>query len=181
MTAPTVKEPSNWLSAISAEKAQSWSRDTVTRGADAPDFASIPRDKTGSRAAAVLALYESDLTNRPAVQCLDWIATELGLNKKLRRFALSLAAEAERDRNGLDRRLNRFSHRWTMNEASPVVRNILRITVVEMDLYPNTSTAIVVSEGVKLSQMFDTQTTGRFVNGVLGAIVRDADSRRPTA
>lgn len=176
MTAPTVKEHSDWLSAVPPERVPAWSRDTADIDNDVPDFGAIPRDKTGGRAAAVLALYQSDITNRPVEQCLEWVSTEIGLNKKLHRFAQSLAAEAEKDRADLDRRLNRFSRGRTMAEASPVVRNILRTAVVEMDLYPKTSVAVVVSEAVKLSQMFDTHNTGRFVNGVLGAVVRDAES-----
>ena len=176
MSTPSVKEPSDWLSAIPPERAYSSSNESLAVDADAPDFGSIPRDKTGARAAAVLALYESDLTNKPANQCLNWIATEIGLNRKLRLFAMSLASEAEKDRTFLDRSLNRFSHRWTMNEASPVVRNILRTALVEFDLFPKTNVAVVISEAVKLSQMFDTRITGSFVNGVLGALVRSAEN-----
>lgn len=175
MTAPPISEHRNWLSAVSPDRVRSWTRDASTIDSGAPDFAGIPRDKTGGRAAVVLALYQSDMTNRPVEQCLEWIVSEIGLNRKLRRFAQSLATEAEKDRAKLDGRLDRFSRGWTMAEASPVVRNILRTAVVEMDTYPNTSAAVVVSEAVKLSQMFDTRNTGRFVNGVLGAVVRDAE------
>lgn len=142
---------------------------------DAPDFAAIPRDKTGARAAAILTLYESDLTNRPVAHCFDWIATEIRLSNKLRRFALSLADEAEKQRGKIDRQLNRYSRRSNMAEVLPVIRNILRIALIEMEMYPKTRTAVVISEAVKLAQTFDTHTSGRFVNGVLGAIVRDEE------
>ena len=175
MTAPPVDEHRNWLSPVPPDRVRSWASDASTIASGAPEFAGIPRDKTGGRAAAVLALYQSDMTNRPVEQCLEWIASEIGLNRKLRRFTHSLAMAVEKDRSKLDRRLDRFSRRWTMAEASPVVRNILRTAVVEMDAYPKTSAAVVVSEAVKLSQMFDTRHTGRFVNGVLGAVVRDVE------
>ena len=174
MTAPPVKDHSNWLSAVPPDQARSRSRSDTNIDSEAPDFAAIPRDKTGGRAAAVLALYQSDMTNRPVDQCLQWVAAEIGLNKKIVRFAHTLAKEAEHRRAELDSKLNRFARGWTMAEASPVVRNVLRTALVEIDEYPNTSTAVVVSEAVKLSQMFDTHNTGRFVNGVLGAVVRDA-------
>ena len=138
-----------------------------------PDFESIPRDKTGARAAAVLSLYESDLTNRPVMQCVDWVVSEMGLSNKSRQFVSSLATEVEEQRTELDRRLNRYSKRRTMQEASPVVRNVLRTALVELEMYPKTRTAVIINEAVKLSQMFDAQGSGRFVNGVLGAMVRD--------
>ncbi len=177
MTAATAKEPTEWLSVVPEQTAQSWSNDPLPLESLAPDFEAIPRDKTGARAAAVLALYQSDLTNRPANQCLEWVVTEIGLNTKLRRFAHSLAQESDNQRSELDNRLNRYSRRRNMDQSSPVARNILRTAIVEMDLYPSTRAAVVISEAVKLCQMFDTHDTGRFVNGVLGAVVRDDSSK----
>ena len=171
MTSVRANESSNWLSVVSEERARSWTRDVDV---DAPDFEAIPRDKTGGRAAAVLALYESDLRNRPVGQCVEWVVSEMELSKRSRRFVSSLATEVEERRTELDRRLNRYSRRRTMQEASPVVRNVLRVALVELEMYPQTRTAVIINEAVKLSQMFDAHGSGRFVNGVLGAIVRDA-------
>lgn len=178
MTSARANETSNWLSVVSDERARAWARDF---DADAPDFEAIPRDKTGARAAAILALYESDLTNRPVTQCVDWVVSEMGLSKKSRQFVSSLATEVEERRTELDRRLNRYSKRRTMQEASPVVRNVLRTALAELEIYPNTRTAVIINEAVKLSQMFDAQGSGRFVNGVLGAIVRDTGREGGTA
>ena len=170
MTSARANETSNWLSSVSDERARGWTGDFDV---DVPDFEAIPRDKTGARAAAVLSLYESDLTNRPVTQCVEWVVTEMGLSKKSKQFVSSLATGVEERRTELDRRLNRYSKRRTMHEASPVVRNVLRAALVELEMYPKTRTAVIINEAVKLSQMFDAQGSGRFVNGVLGAIVRD--------
>ena len=171
----TSANDASWLSAVTPERHQSHFRGVSTLDAEAPDFAAIPRDKTGARAAAVLALYESDLTNRPVTHCLDWIATEIRLSKKLRQFAVALISDAENRRSELDRRLDRYSRRSTMAEILPVIRNILRIAIVEMELFPQTSTAVIISEAVKLAQTFDTAGSGRYVNGILGTIARDAN------
>ncbi len=178
MTAPSVEESGSWMSTVSGRHTDSTFHGTLSDSDAGPDFGAIPRDKSGARAAVVLSLYESDLTNRPSIQCLDWIALEIGLSSKLRRFAASLVEAADRDRAEIDRRLGRFSRRWSIAEISPVVRNILRTAVIEFDVYPETSVAVVVSEAVKLSNLFDTEKSGGFVNGVLGAVVRDADANR---
>ena len=167
------EQMNNWLSAASTAGSGSRSPNLAGDESNAPDFEAIPRDKTGGRAAAVLSLYEADLTNRPAAQCIDWVTSEMRLNRKLRQFAYSIATEVEDRRPELDRQLNGYSRRSPMSETLPVVRNILRIALAEMDLFPKTSTAVIISEAVKLSQMFDTQGSGRYVNGVLGALVRD--------
>ena len=173
-TAPYKDQTANWLSTVSPDQARSWSPSASILETDAPDFAAIPRDKTGARAAAVLALYESDLTNRPAIQCLDWIVSEMRLSRKLRAFATLIVKEAEAKRSFLDGELNRYSHRSTMTETLPVVRNILRVALVEMKINPDTHTAVIISEAVKLSQTFDSLGSGKYVNGILGSIARDS-------
>ncbi|MXZ03403.1 MAG: transcription antitermination factor NusB [Chloroflexi bacterium] len=178
MTSARANETSNWLSVVSDERARGWTGDIDV---DAPDFEAIPRDKTGARAAAVLSLYESDLTNRPVMQCVEWVVSEMGLSKKSKQFVSSLTTGVEERRTELDRRLNRYSKRRTMQEASPVVRNVLRTALVELEMYPKTRTAVIINEAVKLSQMFDAEGSGRFVNGVLGAIVRDSGREDGTA
>ncbi len=141
---------------------------------DSVDFTQVPRDRTGARAAALIALYESEIANRPVATCLDWIATELDLSAKLRRFARSLVDAVEEERHRLDGELNRYCRKRTMDEVSPVIRNILRLAVSEMRLQTSTSVAVIVSEAVKLTKMFETNEASRFVNGVLGAFVRDS-------
>ena len=175
-SSPSTSSTNRWLSPVSSENALTWT-DGSSSDLTSPDFGSIPRDKSGARAAAVLALYESDLTNRPAMQCFDWIATEIRLSRKLRNFAASIVKETENNRADLDRTLDSYSHRSTMSETLPVVRNILRVALVEMRLFPETRTAIIISEAVKLSQIFDTIGAGKYVNGVLGAFARDAQTK----
>ncbi len=175
MTSARADETSGWLSSVSDERARTWLSGGQSIGVDASDFEAIPRDKTGARAAAILSLYESDLTNRPVTQCVEWVASEMGMSRKSRRFVSSLATAVENRRTELDRRLDRYLKGRTMQDTSPVVRNVLRTALVELEMYPKTRTAVIINEAVKLSQMFDTQNTGRFVNGVLGAIVRDTD------
>ncbi len=60
-----------------------------------------------------------------------------------------------------------------MDSATPVARNVLRVALAERRLFPNTSDAVVISEAVKLAKLFDTDGAGRFVNGILGTMVRE--------
>ena len=131
--------------------------------------------RTAARAAAIQALYESDITNRKTQNCIDWIARELKLSASEKRFAIKLAAEAEANRKKIDSTLNSYSPVWKMETASVVVRNILRVASAERRLYPQTSDAVIISEAVKLTKIFDTDAASRFVNGILGAIARDEE------
>lgn len=135
----------------------------------------VPRGRTGARFSVVQALYASDLTNRPASQCLPWVFDELGLKRKERRFAEILMELVEGDRERTDALIDRFA-RWSFSEASELIlRNVLRLAFSELKS-GSVSAAVVINEAVTLSKLLTTDGGGRFVNGVLGAYVRSVGS-----
>ena len=134
----------------------------------------IPWGRTGARLAVVQALYASDLTNRPASQCLEWVGDEFGLKGKQRRFAMSLVAAVESGRDRTDGLIDRFAN-WSSSEASELIlRNVLRMACAELMSSGDASDAVVINEAVTVAKLLTTDGGGRFVNGVLGAIVRSA-------
>lgn len=132
--------------------------------------------RTAARAAAIQALYESDITNRKTEHCIDWIAQELKLSPNGKKFAHQLATEAEANRSKIDTVLNSYSPVWKMDTASIIVRNVLRVATAESRLFPETNEAVIISEAVKLTKIFDTDAASRFVNGILGAIAKDEEA-----
>lgn len=50
-------------------------------------------------------------------------------------------------------------------------RAILRLGLYELEHRPDTPTAVILNEAVELAKRFSTEDSGRFVNGVLAALV----------
>lgn len=68
----------------------------------------------------------------------------------------------------LDRSIEKASEHWTLDRMPPVDRTILRIGLYELRFEPQTPTAVIISECVRLARTFSTERSGSFVNGVLG-------------
>lgn len=131
-----------------------------------------PRGRTRARFAVVQALYASDLTNRPASQCLAWVSDEFRLNEKQRVFADCLVAIVESGRERSDAVIDRFAN-WSTSEASELVlRNVLRLACAELIAGGDVSAAVVINEAVTVAKLLTTDGGGRFVNGVLGTALR---------
>jgi N utilization substance protein B len=79
------------------------------------------------------------------------------------------------ERAGLDSAIGGASRRWRVERMPAVDRAVLRIAVYELRHRPNTPVAVVISEAVRLAAEYSTERSGRFVNGVLGAL---AESER---
>lgn len=132
----------------------------------------VPWGRTGARLAVVQSLYASDLTNRPSSQCLQWVSDEFRLKGKQRAFAASLVAVVESGRERTDVLIDRFAN-WSSSEASDVIlRNVLRLACAEMMSGGDATEAVVINEAVTVAKLLTTDGGGRFVNGVLGAVVR---------
>lgn len=127
--------------------------------------------RRAARAIALQALYESDLSGHPAGQAARSLAESAGLPKVEIEFAYQLAELADGKRDLLDRRLESLAPAWPFDTISAVDRNILRLTAAELERGTE-PLKVIVNEGVELAKLFGTENSHRFVNGVLGAVLR---------
>ncbi|MDR7520956.1 MAG: transcription antitermination factor NusB [Armatimonadota bacterium] len=61
---------------------------------------------------------------------------------------------------------------WTLDRLASIDRVILRMALYELRHLP-TPSAVVINEAVELAKRYGTDDSGRFVNGVLGAVHRE--------
>ena len=73
----------------------------------------------------------------------------------------------------LDAAIDAVSARWRVARMPPVDRAILRIGLFELRYEPKTPMAVVVSEAVRLANLYSTDRSGSFVNGILDSVSRE--------
>jgi transcription antitermination protein NusB len=154
--------------------------------ADGPQEAPARRDDTrdprASRLAALRVLYAADVRE---VDPLDVLQEELEKQGRaepdedddldavtLDRFAVTLLHGLGATMPEVDARIARFARGWRLERMPAVDRNVLRLAVHEL-LTESTPVAVVMDEAVRLASELSTDDSGRYVNGVLAAIVRE--------
>lgn len=65
-----------------------------------------------------------------------------------------------------------------MDRLSKVDREILRLATYEMVFRDDVPPKVVVNEAIEMSKNFGTEESGKFVNGVLGKMIKDLDTLR---
>jgi N utilization substance protein B len=126
--------------------------------------------RTDQRRAAVWALYQSDLLGRP----LDEV-----FPGDTHAFTRALA-QLVRDRQPeLDELISRHSSGWTLERIAPLERSILRVGLAEL-LYPGDVPGEqrippggAIDEAVETAKRFCGAEAPGFVNGLLGAALRE--------
>lgn len=73
--------------------------------------------------------------------------------------------------SALDPVIAEHAHGWTLARMPAIDRNVLRLGAYELAARPDVPVAVVIDEAVELAKRFSTDDSGRFVNGVLSALV----------
>lgn len=126
--------------------------------------------RSEQRRAAVFALYQHDLTGKPLVEALEPDASL---------FARALAYAAADRAQELDALIDRHSHGWSVERIQPLERSIMRVALIEM-LHPDVAPGEepipaegAIEEAIETAKTFCGSGAPAFVNGVLGAVLRE--------
>ena len=90
-----------------------------------------------------------------------------------RLFAMSLINGTRDNLEAIDEVISSVSKDWKLARMSGIDRNVLRLAIFEIRFADEPmQPGIAINEAVELSKRFGTDDSGKFVNGVLGAIIR---------
>ena len=73
----------------------------------------------------------------------------------------------------LDELINRFAPNWTVDTMTLIDRNVIRLGVYELKLDESIPSIVAINEAIELGKTFGGDASGKFVNGVLGAVYKD--------
>ena len=73
----------------------------------------------------------------------------------------------------IDKYIIKYATEWPLNQITIVDRNILRIGIYELIVADDIPPKVAINEAIEIAKTFGGESSGKFVNGVLGAIYRD--------
>jgi N utilization substance protein B len=123
--------------------------------------------------ATLQCLFSLDVRGDPEESPLDWLIAENPLPSKAIAFSRDLAKGVRGNLVELDRVIQKYAPAWPVNQLSGVDRNILRIALFELMYSKDTPRKTAINEAVELAKTFGSESSARFVNGVLGSIMED--------
>ena len=131
-----------------------------------------------SRSVVLQTLFEWDFgrLDKDAVKAaLDRNIVEFAPDSKDRPFMENLLNQVVEKKTDLDTLIEKAAPDWPIEKISTVDRNILRIGLAEL-LFADRSEVppkVAINEAIELAKSFGGDTSGRFVNGVLGAVYKE--------
>jgi len=117
-------------------------------------------------------LFQVDVGKQPLDEVVEAALAQSVLEGANRHYAEDVVRGTLANKEQIDAQLEQLASEWSVDRQAVVDRNILRMTTYEILFRPDTPVAAVINEAVELAKKYSTAESGRFVNGVLGALAR---------
>ncbi len=123
-----------------------------------------------ARAIALQALYEVDSVGHDITGTLACLLVNGELPEENATFVRELDSGVIQNREEIDQNINNFAPAWPVVQIPIIDRNILRLAIFEILLDNKVPVKVVINEAVELAKTFGSDSSARFVNGVLGSV-----------
>ena len=128
-----------------------------------------------ARMLALQALYEVDSVARRPEIVIERLLAEADLSQEISEFSRDLVSGVAKNREEIDRHIKKFAPAWPVEQLAIVDRNILRLALFEILFDNKVPVKVVVNEAVELAKTFGSESSAKFINGVLGSVSAIAD------
>jgi len=122
-------------------------------------------DRSDARERALILLYEAEAKG---IAPVDVLSAQISPADEMTTL---IVTGVQTNKEQLDAAIAAHSKGWTLQRMPTIDRNVLRIAAFELLARPDVPVAVVLDEAIELVKRFSTDDSGRFVNGVLSALV----------
>ncbi|MCS7171322.1 MAG: transcription antitermination factor NusB [Aquificaceae bacterium] len=130
--------------------------------------------KPQARKDAFLILYQWDMKGEPVESLMeDYISANRISSQDQRRYIRKLIRTFTAHSTDIDKLIAEFSEKWDIDRVGYIERNILRVALAEILFILPKNTKLIVYDYVQIAQKFAGKNCAKFVNGILGRVVRD--------
>ncbi|MFH1225706.1 MAG: transcription antitermination factor NusB [bacterium] len=129
-----------------------------------------------ARTVAMQTLYEWDFNGKKNDQLPQYLARnqkEFAPGLEDDNFCRLLAGGVINNIKAIDEAIEQYAPEWPLEQITIVDRNVLRIGIYELRYDRDIPPRVAINEAIEVAKTFGGESSGKFVNGVLGAIYKN--------
>jgi len=115
-------------------------------------------------------LYEIDAVGSDPAISIDGLVHEYEASDEVKAFASALVQGALRRLPEIDALIEEAAPQWPLAQVAGVDKAVLRLAVYELRFGEGVPVKVVINEAIEIAKEYGGEGSGRFINGVLGAI-----------
>jgi transcription antitermination protein NusB len=127
-----------------------------------------------SRTVAMQSLYEWDFNNRtkPLAEITEFNVKQFAPGLEDPAFIFDLIKGVEKNIPEIDKIIVETAPEWPLDQITIIDRSILRLGIYELLFAKEVPPKVAINEAVELGKAFGGESSGKFVNGVLGTLYK---------
>lgn len=131
-----------------------------------------------SRSIAMQTLFESDFNNydsKKAKEILERNLREFAPGLEDTSFTKKLVEGILKNKEKIDKIIEKVAPEWPFHQIAVVDRNVLRLGLFELlfEKKEEVPSRVAINEAIEIAKTFGSESSGRFVNGVLGTVFKE--------
>jgi N utilization substance protein B len=129
-----------------------------------------------ARTIALQILYQWDFKGRAEKQLssvVQSILKEFAPGLENQEFVFELVDGAKKNLKAIDSLITKYAPEWPIEKITIIDRNVLRLGIYELKFSTGVPPRVAINEAIELAKTFGGESSGKFVNGVLGAIYKN--------
>ena len=134
-----------------------------------------------TRVAALQTLCEIDSVDHTLDEVLTHARQSWSISGPAGRFLDRLAGGVLENIGEIDKIISEFAPSWPISQMAIVDRNLLRMGIYEISMGSGTPPKVAINEAVEMAKAFGSESSPRFVNGVLGAVMQTVAASRTSS
>lgn len=129
--------------------------------------------RRSGRELAFRLLFQMDVGGGTPAEVFEVAREASDASSEVWLFAAQVARGTWEKRDEIDPIIERFASGWTLERMANADRNLLRMALYEILFRPEIPPSVSVNEAVELAKEYSTAESSRFLNGILGAFLRE--------
>jgi len=131
-----------------------------------------------ARTVAMQILFEWDFNNRSQglSEVIERNTAEFGAGLgEDSKFIEQLVRGVTKNLDEIDKIIVEYAPEWPLDKITIIDRNVLRLGIYELKILLDVPPKVAINESIEIAKTYGGESSGKFVNGVLGAIYRDLE------
>ena len=129
-----------------------------------------------TREKVLQTLYAYELSKEPISTIMELVLGELKSSRDDFEFAKKLVAEVIQREAEIEKIIRAKVAHWEFERIAVIDRIVLRMGICELLHFPEIPPKVTINEAIEVAKAFSTEKSGKFINGVLDAILDDLKS-----
>ena len=126
-----------------------------------------------TREKVLQVLYAYEMSKEPIALIVESNLAELKSEREDYEFARKLIYEIIKHQEELDRIITSKVAHWEFDRIALIDKIVLDMGICELMYFPDIPPKVTINEAIEVAKTFSTEKSGKFVNGVLDAILED--------